>query len=83
MSSAYLLVSTPTWMKRLLSRSVHSNTRNQYYAVYCVTVHISEEGNKTKSKPGSVAKPAIRLKSAHGSPPSPVAQHMEYVSNND
>ena len=25
MSSAYLLVSTPTWMKRLLSRSVHSN----------------------------------------------------------
>ena len=26
MSSAYLLVSTPTWMKRLLSRSVHSNT---------------------------------------------------------
>ena len=26
MSSAYLLVSTPTWMKRLLSRSVHSNS---------------------------------------------------------
>ena len=34
MSSAYLLVSTPTWMKRLLSRSVHSNrmARGWHYA---------------------------------------------------